>query len=102
MTKEKYLAYEKEFIESIKYCLEHANEGWHFCIPINHFYITGDPEEEDGEIVIVIYVTDKVDSLNYCYGEIYADGYPDENSSDIELKEYFRYFMDIINAVENK
>ena len=93
----------KEFIRCVKDTLA-SDDGLHFYIPLHNDvihplqysrgpWITGEAEEEDGHVYVCAYLTTRVDTLGYCYGEVISDAYPDKDYSDDSIGDAFDFLV---------
>lgn len=87
----------KDFYELVLKCFDHPNDGFHFWLRSGNNWITGEvADEENGDLYIIIYLTTKVDFLNYPIGDILADSYislREDKPSKEETDKILKYLL---------
>jgi hypothetical protein len=102
ITQEEIAEKRRQFIDGVKAIL--YGDAEHFWIPFHYDvihplqysrgpWLTGEWAEEAGKPYVCTYLTTKVDTLGYCYGEVIADGYPDKNDTDESIGDYFDFLI---------
>lgn len=102
LTKKEIKEKRKQFLSSVKWLWD--NPEGHFYIPFHYDvihplqysrgpWLTCEMAEEDDEEYICAYLTTKVDTLGYTYGDILADGYIRKEDSDKDINDYFDFLI---------
>lgn len=102
MSKRRISEKRKSFIKWSKWLCD--NPDGHFYIPYHDDnirplqyargpWITGEMAEEDGQDYICAYLTTKVDTLGYTYGDVIADAYIDRGDDDKTIGDYFDFLV---------
>jgi hypothetical protein len=106
MTREEF---KQGFLRRVKDALHGLFD--HFWISLADFglpdrWVTGEVSDACKEVdfgpvaYMCCYVTDRIDSLGYCYGRILLDAYPDQNDDDDEILSYADYFFDYVDDAD--
>ena len=86
-----------EFRELVNDCFDHKDDGFHFWIPVDDNWITGEVTGEDnGDLYVVIYLTERIDHLGYPLGEVLKDAYVDldeDPPKDTELNHILEHLL---------
>lgn len=93
-----------QFIQHVNWLLKESPNG-HFWLPFHNDvihplqysrgpWITGEVADDDGDdFYVCAYLTTKVDTLGYCYGDVLSDAYPDLNDTDASIGDYFDFLI---------
>lgn len=91
MSEDVCMKYSKNERDLILHCWNKRESGTHGWIPRKNMWLTIEPFEDSGEDFLTVCVTDKVDSMGYAFGNVYAY----ENLFEDDIRE-------MIHCVENK